>query len=174
MGDRTKIADALMCPLGGTLPPDSVPRGHYWDGGFYHCPCGAIVEWVSDDRVAEHQDARVAAALPALDAAGFDVVLRADPDTSDELAAEARQLLDAANTAPRSHRCPDGMVDDVISWRCQCCGEWQVDFGPQTDCAAAPEPKMVHAPVRLIAALLERAEREATPSAVGPPGTKST
>jgi len=84
MGDRTKIADALMCPLGGTLPPDSVPRGHYWDGGFYHCPCGAIVEWVSDDRVAEHQDARVAAALPVLDAAGYDVVLRADPDTSDE------------------------------------------------------------------------------------------
>jgi hypothetical protein len=90
-------------------------------------------------------------------------LLRADPDTSDELAAEARQLLDAANTAPRSHRCPDGMVDDVISWRCQCCGEWQVDFGPQTDCAAAPEPKMVHAPVRLIAALL--AERDADVSA---------
>ena len=86
MGDRTKIADALMCPLGGTLPPDSVPRGHYWDGGFYHCPCGAIVEWVSDDRVAEHQDARVAAALPVLDAAGYDVVLRADPDTSDDKA----------------------------------------------------------------------------------------
>ena len=84
-------------------------------------------------------------------------VLRADPDTSNELFTEARRLLDAATTAPRSHRCPDGMVDDVISWACQHCGEWQRDYGPQTDCAAAPEPTMVHAPSRLIAALLERA-----------------
>jgi hypothetical protein len=81
-------------------------------------------------------------------------------DRTNDLFAEARRLLDAANTAPRSHRCPDGMVDDVISWRCQCCGEWQVDFGPQTDCAAAPEPKMVHAPVRLIAALLDERDAE--------------
>jgi hypothetical protein len=157
MGDRTKIADALtldsaievLKPLGPEItnrlaaavtPHIEAMRAYDTGGECCYAP-------LSDRHI-----------FPALVVRLADAgLLRADPDTSDELAAEARQLLDAANTAPRSHRCPDGMVDDVISWRCQCCGEWQVDFGPQTDCAAAPEPKMVHAPVRLIAALLERA-----------------
>jgi len=225
MGDRTKIADALMCPLGGTLPPDSVPRGHYWDGGFYHCPCGAIVEWVSDDRVAEHQDARVAAALPVLDAAGYDVVLRADPDTepdgempeafsvvldeliavepddgfsredvaraivgmlqvaglltaevltdhntSDDLAAEARRLLDAATPGPWTHPSP------TANWFTtpQPIQIDEADWGQETQEGGAmcgyrigtladerawryADVELIAAAPRLIAALLERA-----------------
>ncbi len=168
MGDRTNITDA---------------RQHDAE------QAAGVIEQAMRNEGLIDKDVRLMGEIiaEALDAAGFDVVLRADPDTSDEhkpcphcndegvvctldgeiigpcdctsddLFTEARRLLDAATTAPRSHRCPDGMVDDVISWACQHCGEWQRDYGPQTDCAAAPEPTMVHAPSRLIAALLERA-----------------
>lgn len=37
------------CPMSGTSPRRDEYKGRmggYWDGGFYWCPCGAIVEWV--------------------------------------------------------------------------------------------------------------------------------
>ena len=76
MGDRTNIADA---------------RQHDAE------QAAGVIEQAMRNEGLIDKDVRLMGEIitEALDAAGFDVVLRADPDTSDELAAEARRLLDA-------------------------------------------------------------------------------
>jgi hypothetical protein len=126
VGDRTKIADAL-----DVIAADRAAK-----------------------RMRSQPDALDLAAarntLAALDAAGYDVVLRADPDTSDDLLTEARRLLDAATPGP---------------WE-----QWEAyevrSFGPtliastngRTDNSqAVADVELIAAAPRLIAALLERA-----------------
>lgn len=60
------VRAARRCPVSGTIPdPDEYQRSHlaggYRDGGFHHCDCGAVVEWVPPSEqatVAEHFRAR--------------------------------------------------------------------------------------------------------------------
>ena len=75
MGDRTKIADA---------------RQHDAE------QAAGVIEQAMRNEGLIDKDVRLMGEIitEALDAAGYDVVLRADPDTSDELFTEARQLLD--------------------------------------------------------------------------------
>ena len=92
----------------------------------------------------------------ALDAAGFDVVLRADPDTSDELAAEARRLLDGYpddvfRAPPEDWKA--GMVTGQIPDATDEYG--YADLWITSDAFAAHVLRTIALPV--IAALLERA-----------------
>ena len=75
MGDRTNITDA---------------RQHDAE------QAAGVIEQAMRNEGLIDKDVRLMGEIiaEALDAAGYDVVLRADPDTSDELASEARRLLD--------------------------------------------------------------------------------
>jgi hypothetical protein len=81
VGDRTNIADA---------------RQHDAE------QAAGVIEQAMRNEGLFDKDVRLMGEIitEALDAAGFDVVLRADPDTSDDLFTEARQLLDAATPGP--------------------------------------------------------------------------
>jgi hypothetical protein len=81
VGDRTNIADA---------------RQHDAE------QAAGVIEQAMRNEGLFDKDVRLMGEIitEALDAAGFDVVLRADPDTSDELFTEARRLLDAATPGP--------------------------------------------------------------------------
>ena len=143
MGDRTKIADA---------------RQH--DAK----QAAGVIEQAM--RIVDHIDkaARLMGEIitEALDAAGFDVVLRADPDTSDELAAEARRLLDAATPGPWAST-GGGFAQPAIVYA----PGYEVIEGEGAARIAmcefldAPERRadaaLIAAAPRLIAALLERA-----------------
>ena len=76
MGDRTNITDA---------------RQHDAE------QAAGVIEQAMRNEGLIDKDVRLMGEIiaEALDAAGFDVVLRADPDTSDDLFTEARRLLDA-------------------------------------------------------------------------------
>ena len=143
MGDRTNITDA---------------RQHDAE------QAAGVIEQAMRNEGLIDKDVRLMGEIiaEALDAAGFDVVLRADPDTSDELAAEARRLLDAATThatavdgwaTERTYnkRVPDDWSIDVLTDDDHVCSVRGQDEGAQ---ALA---ELIAAAPRLIAALLERA-----------------
>ena len=138
MGDRTNITDA---------------RQHDAE------QAAGVIEQAM--RIVDHIDkaARLMGEIitEALDAAGFDVVLRADPDTSDDLFTEARRLLDAypEDVFPPL---PDGWepADEFDGWVDD---ETAVSVTP--DAFAAHALRKIALPV--IAALL--AERDADVSA---------
>jgi adenine-specific DNA-methyltransferase len=107
----------------------------------------------------------------ALDAAGFDVVLRADPDTSNELFTEARRLLDAATPGPWTHPSPTAnwfttpqpIQIDEADWGQETqengamCG-YRIGTLADERAWRYADAELIAAAPRLIAALLERAD----------------
>ena len=137
MGDRTNITDA---------------RQHDAE------QAAGVIEQAMRNEGLIDKDVRLMGEIitEALDAAGFDVVLRADPDTSDELAAEARRLLDAYpedvfESPPQDWKA--GMVTGTVPDAVDEDGYLDVWITP--DAFAAHVLRKIALPV--IAALLERA-----------------
>ncbi len=137
MGDRTNITDA---------------RQHDAE------QAAGVIEQAMRNEGLIDKDVRLMGEIiaEALDAAGFDVVLRADPDTSDELAAEARQLLDAYpedvfESPPQDWKA--GMVTGTVPDAVDEDGYLDVWITP--DAFAAHVLRKIALPV--IATLLERA-----------------
>ena len=137
MGDRTNIADA---------------RQHDAE------QAASVIERAMRNEGLIDKDVRLMGEIitEALDAAGFDVVLRADPDTSDELAAEARRLLDGYpddvfRAPPEDWKA--GMVTGQIPDATDEYG--YADLWITSDAFAAHVLRTIALPV--IAALLERA-----------------
>ena len=137
MGDRTNIADA---------------RQHDAE------QAAGVIEQAMRNEGLIDKDVRLMGEIitEALDAAGYDVVLRADPDTSDELAAEARRLLDAYpedvfESPPQDWKA--GMVTGTVPDAVDEDGYLDVWITP--DAFAAHVLRKIALPV--IATLLERA-----------------
>ncbi len=124
MGDRTKIADAPSEP--------------------YSMILDELIVMQPDEGFSREQVASTIVAM--LGDAGL---LRADPDTSDELFTEARRLLDAATPGPWGPTCyrGTGLGWDVEAPEAGIRGQFENEADAEL-IAAAP---------RLIAALLERA-----------------
>ena len=137
MGDRTNIADA---------------RQHDAE------QAAGVIEQAMRNEGLIDKDVRLMGEIitEALDAAGFDVVLRADPDTSDDLFTEARRLLDAYpedvfESPPQDWKA--GMVTGTVPDAVDEDGYLDVWITP--DAFAAHVLRKIALPV--IAALLERA-----------------
>ena len=148
MGDRTNITDA---------------RQHDAE------QAAGVIEQAMRNEGLIDKDVRLMCEIiaEALDAAGFDVVLRADPDTSDDLFTEARRLLDAATPGPWHCFTDDSAGKDQLELWCDYDdGSWREGTKPPFHLdpfCYDPTPmerataELIAAAPRLIAALLERA-----------------